>query len=439
MLVRSQQHTAVLLNTPEMGGHPAPLKSQPRFGNAAFASTLFRTLEANPIAELLFIDVFGLNFPRITLGRTWKERMDTAVSELTNTSATIFGTLAIAPAAHWLAQKVSGVPLQVLNRNISAVGGKLTPQIQLARLASALAFMMPFAAMPGANPSFRNWLTLKKHKISSFDNLIGLDPNKQRAKRSYEAELHRQMNRFIGINAIGVGLALASAVGIGLWARHTTAKQLTPVMKWITQTFDMRGAKANQISGLPAFLFWGAPAYVGWLYASRGKSETYEWMLKFANSTVWFFCFGKVVRSLFTNSFNQVLQKAGATGIKPFTNSPAYTDIAQRFTGTLRTQLDHLKNIQYGSGILISTFMMGVTPQLLNIYFTARRHAKEMAMRARFEKCMLETKASVSPSGEAQLPHPMGFFALANQTRAVQFKQNVIPPQVFYPRPTYSR
>jgi len=438
MLIRSQQHTAVLLNSPEIGGYPAPQKLKPRFGNAALASTLFRALEANPIADLLFIDILGLNVPRITLGRTWKERLDTAVSEMTNTSATIFGTLAIAPAAHWLAQKISGVPLQTLNREVSAVAGKLTPQVQLARLASALAFMMPFAAMPGANPSLRNWITLKKHKVSSFDNLIGLDKN-QNAKRSYEAELHRQMNRFIGINVAGVGLALAAAVGIGLWARHTSLKQLSPVMKWITQTFDLQGSKANQIGGLPAFLFWSAPAYVGWLYASRGRNESCEWMLKFANSTIWFFCFGKLVRRLFTNSFNQVLQKAG-TVAKPFTNSPSYTDIAQHFTGSLRSKLDHLKTIQYGTGLLISTFMMGVTPQLLNIYFTNRRHNKEMAMRTRFEKFMLQNKASVSPSGEVPKPHPMAFLTaknnsathLTNPTRAVQFKQVGMRPQAFY-------
>src|SRR5262249_6258012 len=150
-------------------------------------------------------------------------------------------------------------------------------------------------------------------------------------------------------------------------------------MKQLFKYFDMRGDRANQIKGIASFLLWSSPSYIGWMHAARGKNEFLEWGLKFANTTTWFFCFMPwVINPLFKGAFNNAVKKATKTTQSPFNTSPSYREIIKRFNGPLRDKLVKIKNIQYGTGLIISTVMLGLVPQLINIWLTKQRYAKKV-------------------------------------------------------------
>lgn len=168
----------------------------PRFG-------LVETLEGNPLAEILFKDVFGFNLPKLAVTRTWKERLDVATLEFSNTAITLLSSLALPRMFTWVTHKLTKIPIELLNKEIPLKvlqsGIKEFEKVPLkklmwARAGRSFAFLFPFAAAFWANPFFRNWATAKREKTANFQAIIGLEnQDAGKEKRSHIEEARHQM------------------------------------------------------------------------------------------------------------------------------------------------------------------------------------------------------------------------------------------------------
>lgn len=404
-----------------------------QFGSAPVAG-LLSTLEGRPLSELVFKDISAFNAPKIALSRTWKERLDTATLELSNTGITLLSSLALPPLLRPVVSKLSGVTVADLKRELPYALQNKTPQaVKLARLGSSFGFFLPFAASFWAAPFFRNWLTLRRTQSADFESMIGFDgASGNQPKRSLQAEMKHQKNMAWKVFASGVGLGALALTGFGVAARGVANKASKPIWQqasqrlenqwknnwnWLFEKFDLKGKNAYQIAGGPAtLLFWGAPAYLGWIHAARGKNEKRERFVQSGNAIFWFFFapvltswlwhkpFLKVAGSpdLWKKEFLDAIRsnlkpnEQFADKLKSKVTSLSYEDIKHYFQGTeeQRRALVRLKNWKFAVsslGIPISTLSL---VQLINFRVTERK-IKEKTMQANPESATLPRQFSV--------------------------------------------
>lgn len=397
---------------------PKPVGQNPiRFGSSGGAGSIpgiggrLSFLEAHPLVELTFKDVLGSNAPKITLTRSWKERLDTATLELSNTGITLFSSLLLPRLLRYPVSKLSGVPVSNLSREIPyALQNQTSNAIKLARLGTSFSFFFPFAAAFWAAPFFRNWLTLKRTNSANFEEIIGLNGVEQN-KRSPEEEKAFQKKRAWQIFGGGLALGAASLLGFSAAARGVSAKEGQALWKnlstkldihwrkqwtWLFDKFELKGRGAYQIAGGPATLiFWGLPAYMGWVHAARSNNERRERLLQSANALFWFF-FAPVLtgwlwhkpflaqagkpelwKKEFLNAIRENMEPGGDFSTK-FKNRIAnlkYNDIHNYFNGTAeqKQQLIRLKNWKFAiSGLAIPISSLALV-QLLNFRITERK------------------------------------------------------------------
>ncbi len=372
----------------------ANLLTIPKFGMGPLTPTL-TLLEQNPLAKTVVKDIFGFNIPKILATRTPEEQLDVATLEMSNTAITLGASLTLPFLVRYPIHWVSGIRLKELSGKVAQ---NAVPQVKLARLGAALGFLFPFASAFWAATFFRNYLTAKRTETTNFEEIIGLEkhPSQKRTssssdhKRSLEEELDYQLGMTKKVLLTGLGLGLATGLGFAFsarrWAQKAvkhSAQNLSKPIDWLFKKIQLEGKNANQLSdGLATFVFWLAPAYLGWLHASRGDNELKEQALKAVNAVLWFSLFTPYgLNPLFKKPFQKI------TGEKEI---PSYQDIMEKpqFKG-LRKSLTHLKNKKFGIGLLVTILMLGLTPQLLNIYLTQRRHEREQiaeteAIRRRF-------------------------------------------------------
>lgn len=291
-------------------------------GSFGFATRFLSGLEKRPLAELLFKDVLAFNVPKISLTRTWAECLDTATLELANSSITLLSSLAVPPLLRRPASWLSGIPMEKLNGVLSKTAN--TP-VKLARLGIAFGFLFPFAAAFWAIPFFRNWLTMERTQSGDFESMIGFkEKGKEEKKptRSFEEEKDYHKNKAINILLSGGALGLASLVGMttaarrmanatsdSLWgkARHVLENRHGKAWENFVNNYDLKGDSANQVApGGAQLLFWGLPAYVGWIHAARGNNERRERTLQAFNGMFWFFFGGKLTGMLFKQAYTKL-------------------------------------------------------------------------------------------------------------------------------------
>lgn len=375
---------------------PKPVKPTPRFGlSLAPLTSAFSNLEKNDIKETLVKDVLGFNAPRVLTARSPKEGWDTFRSEILNTGVTAAGTYALAPFTNMILSKYAlgltekeAKALQSqthFDQLLKSASKPLVEKLKLARMGTALGFMLPFAALFYANPFFRNWWTLKKEKTSNFDALIGLDNsnNKDKPTENLKQQLGKQIGTVWKVLGVGVALAAASVGLVGFLIKNPA--KLKGFRNFLVDRFDnwsLSGEGLNQVRGGAATLvFWSAPAYVGWVHAARTKSERREWWLKFANSTAWFFgapwLTGKLVapinKVLKDHKINIPVEDAKTE----FSTAPKYEVLAglkKKIPSKAYEALVAAKTNNYVAGLLFSIVMLGLTPQLLNRYITKRQY-----------------------------------------------------------------
>lgn len=376
-------------------------------------------LEQRPLAELVFKDVAAFNAPKVTLARSWKERLDTATLEFSNTAITLLSSLFLPRLLRHPVSKLSGVSVEALKREIPFAAQSATPQaVKLARLGTSFAFFFPFAAAFWAAPFFRNWLTLKRTNSTNFEAMIGFKGvQNDKPQRSTQEELAHQKKKAGQVFGTGLALGLASLLGFSSAARGVVAQKGKTLWSglanrlegdwkkpsnWLFDKFDLKGKNAYQIAGGPAtLLFWGLPAYLGWIHASRSKNEERERFLQSFNALFWFF-FAPVLTGWlwhkpflkvagkpelwspdFLNAIRRDLNPNGnfADKFKSKVAGLRYDEIEKYFNGTdaQKRQLVRLKNWKFAvSGLAIPIASLSLV-QLVNFALTERKIKRQMA------------------------------------------------------------
>lgn len=314
------------------------------------ATRFFSGMEKQPILELGFKDVAAFSLPRLALSRNWKEFMDMLPLEASNISITMLSSLVLMPLMR--------IPVKSLNKELKkkletslgakeaeqylkhpfsdlvsskvrsgkALSDKTMASVKLARLAASFGFLFPFASAFWAAPFFRNWITLKRTNSANFESIIGfggMDNNKP--KRSQEEEVRYQGTMALKVLGTGFGLGMGSllllsgaarkmaSANAGKWLESLSKKLKDGKYHQFFDSFDLKGAASNQIKGRPAqLLFWGLPAYLGWMHAARGGNEFRERVIQSANAVFWFFFAAKLT----TPVWKQVYQKVLSTDLK---------------------------------------------------------------------------------------------------------------------------
>lgn len=282
-------------------------------------------LEKRPLAELLAKDIFGNDVPQIAMTRTWAERLDTATLVLTDTAMTLLSSLLVPRMLRHAASWLSGISVKDLAAPVSKETRPATP-LKLARLAVAFGFAFPFASAFLAVPLFRNWLTMKRTQSGDFESMIGFNktakhatlPSPQ-ANRSLQEKQDEQKNRALRILLIGASFGSASLIALSMAARRlsnaTHGSVWENVRQFLEQRhpksletlfthFDLQGKQTNELApGAAQLLFWGLPAYSGWIHASRSKNERRERTIQAFNGIFWFFCGGKLTGTFFKHAY----------------------------------------------------------------------------------------------------------------------------------------
>jgi hypothetical protein len=351
-----------LENQPQRVKVPKP--GRLKFGSSPMGGFL-PMLERQPLAELVFKDIAAFNAPKIALCRTWKERWDTATLELSNTGITLFSSLFLPKLLRKPVEGLSKISTKTLGREIPfAELAKTSNAEKMARMGVSFGFFFPFAAAFWAAPFFRNWLTLKRTQSANFESIIGFDGVKSnKPQRSVQEEMSYQKRSALKVFAIGAALGAASLVSFGYAAKvlggHAKGKFVPTLKKrletflerkgsrqwnWFFNHFDLKGKSANQIEGVPAqLIFWGLPAYLGWVHGARSNNERRERVLQSANALFWFFAAPKLSNALWDGRFLKVAGKPEYWSTK-FTN-----DIKANLHGeTFQTAfINKVKNLKF--------------------------------------------------------------------------------------------
>jgi hypothetical protein len=385
-------------------------------------------LERNPLGELVFKDVTGFNLPKIALVRTKEERPDVATLELSNTAITLASSLVLPRLLRYPVSWISGIARTELSRQIprAAQIGTAT-SLKLARMGNALGFFLPFASAFWAAPFFRNWLmalnALKRTPQSSgfsYEKMIGLEGDStQRPKRSLQEEIRYQKGMAAKVFGIGSALGAASLLFFSLAARSAASKNagsfgrklataleetLQKPWRWFYDRFELKGKNASQIaSGAATVLFWGLPAYAGWLHAHRSDNEFKERLLQagvglfgfsfvtMLTDKLWnsaFFKHGADKLQNWTHEFQDVVRGSMLPGedfnekFKSMAASPSHEQIEKHFTGQVaekgaKEALIRLKNLKYAVGSLVVPVTILSVAQLANFRLTRKREEKK--------------------------------------------------------------
>lgn len=396
------------------------------FGWANTAFNVVHWMEKRPLADILTKDVLGMNAPRMLVAafRSPGDLWDTARMEMANTSFTVFGTVVLAPVFRWMASKISGVSRADINDvslkefNPRQPFKMLKPdkavqlaQKQLAHLAGAFGFLIPFAASFVATPYIRNAVTLTQTGTANFEEIIGLETQKHaQNQQDYRRELSHQLNMIKGINLAGMALGLVTTVALGLRAKSLKAigKKSAKFLHNTFKLFRLGGNKAaNQVRGdLSIFIWWLAPAYLGYIVSARSDHERREALIKTVNSVLWFTAFNRfVTKPHFGEKFRKLflaLEEKGVQAVQKLETELNPTRVRHQKNWfkkqlgrntwlpdasqikTLETtapdafkQLSKLKVREELASMAISVLMLATTPAVINLFLTRHKYNKE--------------------------------------------------------------
>lgn len=386
-------------------------------GLAVPLAQAFSWMSRNPLAEVVVKDVLGFNAPKMTVAamRSKGDFLDTTRLEMSNTAVTLFGSLALPPLMRRLASAVSGISnaelmkSHLLSPQQLKQGGKAVARVtqkQMAHLAGSFGFLMPFAMAFIGVPYLRNAITLAQNKTANFEALIGLEkPTFANERRPFKQEMAYQLGMLSKILTLGVGMGVASTVGLGLLSRKlplsSVSKGATATVNQVYKLFHLGGKAANQITGdLSVFTFWLLPAYAGWLMASRSKNEFREQLVKSVNSVLWFSVFNRFfTKPMFATMFKNLYKRSGvflSKGPRKLVSNaslwqrlmhrsaqvewiPSWDSINKlaKTNPNLFKQFRQAKLNEELANMGISVGMLAATPSLLNIALTKSKYEAE--------------------------------------------------------------
>jgi hypothetical protein len=317
-------------------------------------------VESAPILDTMLKEVVGINAPRVLLTRSKNERKDAFYSEAGNTIG-FFG----AGAA------LDQLLIRVLNPKTLKKQGALASRWGIIGRSAAL-FSTSFAIL-WAMPFVRNYLTARQTGSTQFTQVIGAHPTQPstQALQASQMEYKRKALSILGLGLAGSVLAVGGArLAIARkWGRKTLNQWFKNPKGWIHQ-LTLKDGRFSNFSGLPALLFWGVPAYVGFIHASRDNYERKEQLLKFFNFTACFFGPSLALKKYYQKKLQALAGHKAEL---------SYGYIHQKLRGRVQEQALKLWVAKSGLSLLSSIVLLSTMPQLINIYLTKRRLAKAQA------------------------------------------------------------
>lgn len=340
-------------------------------------------LESFPVLDTVTKEVVGINIPKIVVTRSDTERMDVAVSEIGNTVA--FGVGGV--AAEQLFKKAFETAQQASSKSVPYQWAVIGRSLGIYSVIFSLMWAMPF---------IRNYITAKRTGSVRFTDVIASGHRHQPGDaHDRKAALQHALDYYRGkaLTILGLGLGGAAAsVGLTRLAASSTREIGKDCLKrifnsWAGKNLLLKGGQFSKFGGWPALLFWGVPAYGGWLHASRDPYEKKEQVLKFANFVACFFGPPVLMNRWYQNKFQQAFPNVKLKEL-------SYSAINKTFSGNEAARNKAL-SLWAKKGILglgSSILLLGTMPQLMNIFLTKRRIQRDF-------------KAS-----QAQVPQPRPFY-----------------------------
>lgn len=312
-------------------------------------------------------EVVGINVPKIVMTRSDTEQKDVAISEIGNTMAFGVGGLLVD---------------QVLKRSFAGVqkaGASQTAQ-RWASLGRSLGVYSTVFSLMWAMPFIRNYITAKQTGSVSFADVIKANHHHPENSHDRQAVLKDALSYYQGQAQAILGLGALGTVASAGFARLAAQKEIwaKPLEKlfqhqWMDSLL-LKGGKFAGFGGTPALLFWGLPAYGGWIHASRDPYETKEQWLKFINFVACFFGPPVVIDKLFKGKFNSRFPQLKDVGF-------GYEAITKTLDAHPEKKATALK-LWAGKNALSlfsSIALLGTLPQLINWYLTQERMRRDQA------------------------------------------------------------
>jgi hypothetical protein len=258
-----------------------------------------------------------------------------------------------------------------------------------------------------AMPFVRNYVTAKRTGRVRFTEVIEANKHQEsdgrhEHKNALQETMAYYRNRVLTILGLG-GAVAAGSVGLTRWAASSKeiSKDFLHTLSdsWIGKNLLLKGGEFARFGGWAALLFWGVPAYGGWLHASRDPYEKKEQLLKFGNFVACFFGPSIALQAYFSRKLKGLnLPDVGGEVV-----SLSYDSIQKakqlinksnlESQTAILNQLHHAESLwlkKSALGLVSSIVLLGTMPQLINIHLTKRRLQRDSKMKPaatrRFEK-----------------------------------------------------
>lgn len=343
--------------------------------SAPWVTKACQTFQENKTWKALGVEVLGINLPKTAIVRTKNEAIDVGFNEFGNTVG-FFGGLW--GGGYLLDRFLAAKKIRIhANPAILSKG----------RVMKSFALIPPLVAFMAAMPFFRNAFTAWRSGSVAYQDLITKgQPKRQDSTAQQKTKLAIQNYLQTGATILAAGAALG-LTGF-FWARSSGSAKLfqgaklipalnKPWMHKALKAICLTGNKATEFEDLRAVAYWGAPAYLGWMAASRDRFEIKEQALKLINFVAVYLLTDKITHRFFdrkTRAFAKAFPKAYTKTPKGFVFSYSALKNLQLPKKSLQKLLS-FENTKILSGFGMTVLLMAVIPALLNIHLTRQRLA----------------------------------------------------------------
>jgi hypothetical protein len=334
-------------------------------------SQTFGVLEQHQTVEFLAKDILGANLPKTLAVRNRDERIEVGFVQ--------FGATAGYVALGLLAEKLGHTILTLAEKGMTK-GTLATPDL---RLWGQSAVIYPIlAGFFFAMPYLRNLITAHRTHKTSFTDVVG-ETQKQSSADS-EAQFQAKVRHDRRVVQWTAALALGTAsLGLGV-ASLAIRRGLKVPAPWATRLHHWSLDKGQLMGYKPMAQLFGliVPIYIAALSSARDKFEVKEQLLSFATFVGFFFGPQPLIRKAFAKAY----QKAAASP-QAFEKLMQHPQSGERLGRVLHSQivtvfknnpavrsaLERVYVTENVAGLLLSILLLGVSPNLLNIYLTRQR------------------------------------------------------------------
>ena len=312
------------------------------------------SIDKIPLLDTLSKEALGVNAPRVAFTRSNDERMDVATSALGN----MLGAFGIGAGLDRLLKTI-------FKKAVSTGAGSAR---QWAAAGSSLAIYSAVFSIMWAMPFIRNYVTAKRTGKTSYSEVIGSNAGKKDDAATLQKSLENYSCKAISILGLGLAGTLAATLGAKAAIRRGVSFERLGKAGRIIAKWGLKDGSFNDFKGLRAVMFWGVPAYAGWIHAARDKYEIKEQILKFAAFAFSFLVPQKLMDRFYAGKFASLQEK----GL-----DVTYENIIHHLSGT--AQKDAIRHWAQRNllGLASAIVLLGTLPTVLNITLTKKRLSRE--------------------------------------------------------------